>query len=63
MFSTPDYYLGSEVATRRDRIARDWESANAGRRRRRLRRQRNRLRLPAKAPLPQFAPPSQPLFV
>lgn len=45
MFSTADYYLGSETAFRRERTARDWSIVNGRRRRRREARRRN-LRLP-----------------
>ncbi len=56
MFNTADFYLGSEVAYRRERAARDWKAANN---RRRLERSwpprggwKRRLRLPAQPHLP-----------
>ena len=49
MFTTPEYYLSTEVAYRRERIAREWGSAN--RRRRSLRLPKSRtLRLPERQP-------------
>ncbi|CAA9349627.1 MAG: hypothetical protein AVDCRST_MAG72-1358 [uncultured Nocardioidaceae bacterium] len=54
MFSTADYYLGSEIDFRHARTARDWEAVHrAGVRRRRI---RNRLRLPKRPHLPTTKP-------
>jgi len=56
MFYAVDYYLGPEVAYRRERIARDWKLANARRRDRETRRRNLRLpklphlRLPRRRP-------------
>lgn len=54
MFSTADYYLGSQIDFRHERTARDWEAVHrAGTRRRRI---RNRLRLPKR---PHLTAPKQ----